>query len=75
MLIGFALETNNEEKNAFDKVKKKNLDAIILNSMQDKGAGPGGDSNKITIIDKHNKKLSFELKPKAEVATILLTIL
>jgi phosphopantothenoylcysteine decarboxylase/phosphopantothenate--cysteine ligase len=69
LLIGFALETSNEQKNATEKLKKKNLDAIILNSMKDKGAGPGGDNNQITILDKHNKTLKFELKPKAKVAT------
>ncbi len=52
LLIGFALETNNEIKNASVKLKKKNLDAIILNSMRSKGAGPGGDTNKISIIDR-----------------------
>lgn len=68
LLIGFALETNDEVKNAKGKLKRKNLDAIVLNSARDKGAGPGGDTNKVTIIDKHNKTLKFELKPKVEVA-------
>jgi phosphopantothenoylcysteine decarboxylase / phosphopantothenate---cysteine ligase len=69
LLIGFALETNDEVKNASSKLKRKNLDAIILNSMRTKGAGPGGDTNKITIIDKRNKTTGFELKPKNIVAT------
>ena len=69
LLIGFALETNNEFENAAGKLKKKNLDAIVLNSMRTKGAGPGGDTNKITIIDKQNKTTHFELKQKDEVAT------
>jgi phosphopantothenoylcysteine decarboxylase/phosphopantothenate--cysteine ligase len=69
LLIGFALETNNEIENASAKLKKKNLDAIILNSMRIKGSGPGGDTNKITIIDKQNKKTNFELKQKDVVAT------
>jgi phosphopantothenoylcysteine decarboxylase / phosphopantothenate---cysteine ligase len=69
LLIGFALETNDEIKNAWEKLKKKNLDAIVLNSMLEKGAGPGGDTNKITIIDKQNKTTRFELKPKDAVAT------
>lgn len=73
LLIGFALETNNEQKNAADKLKRKNLDAIVLNSMRSKGAGPGGDTNKITIIDKHNKVRHFELKPKTEVANDIVT--
>jgi len=68
LLIGFALETNNEQKNAADKLKRKNLDAIVLNSMRSKGAGPGSDTNEVTIIDKHNKTRHFELKPKTEVA-------
>ncbi len=69
LLIGFALETDNELENASGKVKKKNLDAIVLNSMRIKGAGPGGDTNKITIIDRQNKTTHFELKQKDEVAT------
>jgi len=73
LLIGFALETNNEQKNAADKLKRKNLDAIVLNSMRNQGAGPGGDTNKITIIDKHNKVRHFELKPKTEVANDIVT--
>jgi phosphopantothenoylcysteine decarboxylase/phosphopantothenate--cysteine ligase len=73
LLIGFALETNNEEKNAREKLQRKNLDAIVLNSMQSKGAGPGGDTNKITIIDRQNKTRHFELKPKAEVAKDIVT--
>ncbi len=68
LLIGFALETNDEIKNATEKLKRKNLDAIILNSMQTEGAGPGGDTNKITIIDRQNKTIHFELKPKNIVA-------
>lgn len=67
-LIGFALETNNELENAKKKLVKKNLDFIILNSLQDKGAGFKHDTNKITIVDKHNKITTFELKAKTEVA-------
>jgi phosphopantothenoylcysteine decarboxylase/phosphopantothenate--cysteine ligase len=69
LLIGFALETNDEIKNASGKLIKKNLDAIVLNSMRSKGAGPGGDTNKITIIDKQNKTIPFELKQKDAVAS------
>lgn len=72
MLVGFALETNNEEENASAKLRKKNLDMIVLNSLQDSGAGFGGDNNKVTILDAHNKKVSFELKSKAEVAKDIL---
>jgi phosphopantothenoylcysteine decarboxylase / phosphopantothenate---cysteine ligase len=68
LLVGFALETDNEEANAKDKLERKNLDMIVLNSMQDKGAGFKGDTNKIRIIDKHNKTYNFELKSKAEAA-------
>jgi phosphopantothenoylcysteine decarboxylase/phosphopantothenate--cysteine ligase len=68
VLIGFALETENELINAYGKLKKKNLDCIILNSMNDSQAGFGYDTNKITIIDKDNKKHNFGLKMKSEVA-------
>lgn len=68
LLIGFALETENEVENAKSKIKNKNLDFIILNSLNDKGAGFKTDTNRITIIDKYNKSLKFELKSKAEVA-------
>jgi phosphopantothenoylcysteine decarboxylase/phosphopantothenate--cysteine ligase len=67
-LVGFALETENELSNALQKLKKKNLDAIILNSLRDKGAGFGGSTNKITFIDKNSSIKSFEVKNKAEVA-------
>ncbi len=68
LLIGFALETNDEELNAIDKLKKKNLDFIVLNSLNDEGAGFKGDTNKITIIDRNLQKTSFDLKTKDEVA-------
>ena len=68
LLIGFALETANEEANAIEKLKKKNLDFIVLNSLQDEGAGFKGDQNKITIIDYNLKKEAFTLKSKKEVA-------
>ncbi|MCW5519646.1 bifunctional phosphopantothenoylcysteine decarboxylase/phosphopantothenate--cysteine ligase CoaBC [Aureitalea sp. L0-47] len=67
-LVGFALETENELENAKSKLKKKNLDLIVLNSLRDKGAGFGGDTNKVTLISKDNKTLPFEVKPKTEVA-------
>lgn len=69
ILIGFALETDNEEKNAAGKLVKKNLDFIVLNSLQDKGAGFEHDTNKISIVYKDNNIKKFELKSKAEVAT------
>jgi phosphopantothenoylcysteine decarboxylase / phosphopantothenate---cysteine ligase len=72
ILVGFALETDNEEENAKGKIQRKNLDFIVLNSLQDKGAGFAGNSNKITIIDRKNKISKFELKPKLEVAEDIL---
>lgn len=67
MLVGFALETNNEEANAKDKLARKNLDFIVLNSLNDKGAGFKCDTNKISIIDRQ-RRTDYELKPKSEVA-------
>ena len=68
LTVGFALETDNEEVNALKKLKKKNFDFIVLNSLQDKGAGFNYDTNKITILHKDNKRKEFELKSKAAVA-------
>ena len=68
VLVGFALETNDEIQNAKKKLSDKNLDFIVLNSMNDKGAGFKHDTNKITIIDNSNKLYKFELKSKQEVA-------
>jgi len=68
LLVGFALETNNELENAQKKLAKKNLDFIVLNSLNDSGAGFGVDTNKITLVDKDNKPEVFELKSKKEVA-------
>ena len=68
ILIGFALETNEEIENAKSKLQRKNLDFIVLNSLRDEGAGFGTDTNKITIIDKNNNIDKFELKSKREVA-------
>ena len=66
-LVGFALETNDEESNAQVKLKKKNFDFIVLNSLKDEGAGFRTDTNKITIITADTKK-DYPLKPKEEVA-------
>ena len=66
--IGFALETDNEEANAQEKLKKKRFDAIVLNSLQDRGAGFAVDTNKITIIASDGTKTAYELKSKQEVA-------
>lgn len=68
VIIGFALETDNEEFNAVDKCKRKNFDFIVLNSLKDKNAGFQYDTNKITILDKNGAKIPFDLKPKREVA-------
>jgi len=67
-LVGFALETNNELAHAKDKLKRKNLDLIVLNSLKDKGAGFKNDTNKITIIDADTNTKSFPLKDKELVA-------
>ncbi len=74
-LIGFALETNNAKENAYDKVKKKNLDYIIVNTLEDQGAGFGHDTNKVTIIDNNNKSIDFELMSKDLVAKEIVNLL
>jgi phosphopantothenoylcysteine decarboxylase/phosphopantothenate--cysteine ligase len=66
--VGFALETNDEFQNAKGKLERKNFDMIVLNSLQDKGAGFRYDTNKITIFDQNGEVKSFELKSKEEVA-------
>jgi phosphopantothenoylcysteine decarboxylase/phosphopantothenate--cysteine ligase len=71
-LVGFALETNNEIKNAKNKLIKKNLDLLILNSLNDKNAGFGHNTNKVTFIQSNNKLINFELKPKLEMAKDIL---
>ena len=68
VLVGFALETNDEINNALKKIKNKNLDFIVLNSLNETGAGFGYDTNKISIIHKDGSKQDFELKKKSEVA-------
>ncbi|MBL7944093.1 MAG: bifunctional phosphopantothenoylcysteine decarboxylase/phosphopantothenate--cysteine ligase CoaBC [Flavobacteriales bacterium] len=68
IMVGFALETDNEAENALSKLKRKNLDMIVLNSLRDEGAGFGSDTNKITLFWSDNKKQSFGLKSKTRVA-------
>ena len=68
VLVGFALETENEIENAQKKLNTKNFDFIVLNSLRHKGAGFGTDTNKITIIDKKGKQLEYDLKLKSLVA-------
>ncbi len=71
-LVGFALETNDELENAKSKLNRKKLDLIVLNSLNDKGAGFKGDTNKITILDANNNLEEFELKSKSAVAKDIL---
>ncbi|NCT18485.1 MAG: bifunctional phosphopantothenoylcysteine decarboxylase/phosphopantothenate--cysteine ligase CoaBC [Flavobacteriaceae bacterium CG_4_8_14_3_um_filter_34_10] len=72
ILVGFALETENEVENAKNKLKKKNLNLIVLNSLNDKGAGFKTETNKVTLIDQRGSLKEFDLKTKAEVAKDLL---
>lgn len=75
ILVGFALETDNETANALAKMERKNLDYIVLNSMRDKGAGFGTDTNKITIFNRNGQATAFDLKTKREVATDIINYL
>lgn len=75
LLVGFALETKNELANAKSKLKRKKLDAIVLNSLKHEGAGFQYDTNKITILDKYNNISNFELKTKDEVALDILQVI
>jgi len=68
IVVGFALETNNEEENAKIKLKKKNLDIIVLNSLRNDGAGFGHDTNQIILFDRNNKRFETGLKSKTEIA-------
>jgi phosphopantothenoylcysteine decarboxylase/phosphopantothenate--cysteine ligase len=68
ILVGFALETNNEELNALNKIQRKNLDMIVLNSLNDNGAGFGYDTNKVTILKKNGEKIKLPLMSKKDVA-------
>ncbi|MBM3185391.1 MAG: bifunctional phosphopantothenoylcysteine decarboxylase/phosphopantothenate--cysteine ligase CoaBC [Bacteroidetes bacterium] len=72
LVIGFALETNNSIENALTKLNRKNLDMIILNSLENKEAGFKKDTNKITILDKHQNQFDFDVKSKSEVANDIL---
>ena len=68
VLVGFALETNNEREYALGKLKNKNLDLIVMNSLNDKGAAFGYDTNKVTIFTKSGEEIAFDTKSKKEVA-------
>ncbi|MDR2854490.1 MAG: bifunctional phosphopantothenoylcysteine decarboxylase/phosphopantothenate--cysteine ligase CoaBC [Prevotellaceae bacterium] len=72
-LVGFALETDHEHDNALKKLEKKNLDFIVLNSLNDKNAGFGYDTNKITIIHRNGTEIKFDLKEKTQVAADIVT--
>ena len=72
LLVGFALETDNEEQNARDKMQRKNLDLIVMNSLQDAGAGFGTDTNKITVFRADGHTSRYHLKSKAAVAADIL---
>lgn len=71
ILVGFALETDNEEANAEDKLRRKGFDFIVLNSLRDAGAGFGVDTNKITIIESDGSRTPYPLAPKTEVAAAI----
>lgn len=75
MLVGFALETDNEMANAQSKLERKNLDMIVLNSLADKQAGFGVDTNKVTIIEKDGSVHTYEVKPKKEVAADIVDLI
>ncbi|MFY7888182.1 MAG: phosphopantothenoylcysteine decarboxylase, partial [Spirosomataceae bacterium] len=75
LLVGFALETDNEVANAMGKIQSKNLDLIVLNSLRDAGAGFGHDTNKVSILKKDGMQLNFELKSKQEVANDIIAVI
>jgi phosphopantothenoylcysteine decarboxylase / phosphopantothenate---cysteine ligase len=75
VLVGFALETSNEKVNALEKLNSKNADLIVLNSLQDAGAGFGHDTNKITIFDKAGNEFAFETKSKTAVAKDIVDVI
>ncbi len=75
ILVGFALETDNEMENAQSKMAKKNLDFIVLNSLKDKGAGFGHDTNKVTVISNQGKSWALTLKNKKDIASEIIEII
>ena len=75
LLVGFALETHDANTNAQKKLEAKNLDLIVLNTLEHEGAGFGFDTNKVSFIGRENKSISFELKSKVEVAEDLVVYL
>jgi phosphopantothenoylcysteine decarboxylase/phosphopantothenate--cysteine ligase len=75
LLIGFALETDDEEANARGKLERKNMDFIVLNSLKDKGAGFGCDTNKVTIMGRSGSRAEYPLASKAEVAGVIVDVI
>jgi phosphopantothenoylcysteine decarboxylase/phosphopantothenate--cysteine ligase len=71
LFVGFALETDKGIESAHKKMARKNMDLMVLNSLEDEGAGFGTDTNKVTMIDQTGKMYSYELKPKTQVAADL----
>lgn len=74
-LVGFALETENEESNASQKLETKNFDLIVLNSLNDEGAGFGYDTNRVTLIERNGRVMRYPLKSKQEVARDIVTFI
>lgn len=75
LLVGFALETDHEWNNALGKLQRKNLDLIVLNSLNDAGAGFGHDTNRITVIDRNQQSHAFPLKSKQEAASDIIQLI
>jgi phosphopantothenoylcysteine decarboxylase/phosphopantothenate--cysteine ligase len=75
LLVGFALETNNERQYALNKMQVKNADMIVLNSLRDKNAGFGYDTNKVTVFDKQGNEFALELASKQNIATDIVNII
>ncbi len=75
LLVGFALETDDEEANALSKLERKNLDVIVLNSLRDKGAGFGTETNKVTVIERSGAKTAHPLATKTEVAATIADVI
>ncbi|MDO7853031.1 phosphopantothenoylcysteine decarboxylase [Hymenobacter convexus] len=73
--VGFALETTNELAHAQDKLRRKNFDLVVLNSLRDAGAGFGHDTNKVTVLDARGQVVNFELQSKADVARGLVSLI
>ena len=75
LLVGFALETNNERQYALNKMQTKNADMIVLNSLRDMNAGFGHDTNKVTVFDKEGNEFALDLASKQNIATDIVNII